>query len=591
MAYNYFRTIHSDSWPPLAENPILDIEGTPLYETDDRGLLLTILRTNKLPHLTQYISAYSKKSTLTPAEVYYHDPFYVAASCGSLDVLRLLLEHYHAPDTETTALDERGFTILNAACYSAHHPTVEFLLDHDPPLGALGARDRFGETAILSAVASLAALNQDDADGDVDLYDWVRTRAVHGETVINILLDRGASVDDALFRVYHGSEQLQPEQPDDTVLWLTISRGTASLIKRLTGLGANVSTKQRYEVAFYGTNASRSSHTATRSSYNVTPLHLGSLHWNADGIKAALASCSTVGQRMQLISSRDSHGRVPLHWAASGFHSVECKIPDHRITDHLLNTLTLLLSWYPMGINAQDHEGNTPLYYAIATHAAHSGITTTTTNTTTTTTTTTRAASVTQFLLDHGADLGTVNKDGRTLLHILAYNSRQASPIDKSLLELVVHNYSGSGSGIINHADKNGDTPLHILAQNLRQTAAARFLLAHGAKVHATNATGETAFHTAARGLLTPRMRRNGIEDVTAKDKIKAQDEMMAILANAAGGEGMIDQGDLAGKTPRELVKETREGSHGLEERIKRGPPTRGRGRGCTRGVGTRGAG
>ncbi|KAL3707082.1 hypothetical protein TMatcc_008095 [Talaromyces marneffei ATCC 18224] len=119
----------------------------------------------------------------------------------------------------------------------------------------------------------------------------------------------------------------------------------------------------------------------------------------------------------------------------------------------------------------------------------------------------------------------------------------------------------------INHAESNGRTPLHIFAQNLRQVSAAKFLITHGADFR-------------ARGFLIDHVRRGGRDElVTTANRIRLQDEMMRALQEAAAEDTamLMSQPNVEGKTPQDLLEETRNRWHGMGQPIH---PGRGRGRG-----------
>jgi ankyrin repeat protein len=90
-------------------------------------------------------------------ETYYNDPFLVAASSGSIDALRALLEHHTTrPDKRITFVAAKGHILLHAACRGGHIDTVRFLLDNGPTLRdkqcEIGSiHDKFGTTALLDA--------------------------------------------------------------------------------------------------------------------------------------------------------------------------------------------------------------------------------------------------------------------------------------------------------------------------------------------------------------------------------------------------------------------------------------------------------
>jgi hypothetical protein len=133
----------------------------------------------------------------------------------------------------------------------------------------------------------------------------------------------------------------------------------------------------------------------------------------------------------------------------------------------------------------------------------------------------------------------------------------------------------------INHTENNGKTALHVFAQNLRQVSAAKSLIEHGADFRARNTLRETPFHAAARGFLNDHVRRDGRDkEVTTANKIKLQDEMMRALNSAAGEDAamLMNQPNVEGKTPRDLLEETRNRWQGIAQPIS--GPGRGRGRG-----------
>lgn len=113
----------------------------------------------------------------------------------------------------------------------------------------------------------------------------------------------------------------------------------------------------------------------------------------------------------------------------------------------------------------------------------------------------------------------------------------------------------------INHAEKDGKTALHIFARNLRQVSAAKFLIEHGADFRARNILRETPFHAAARGFLNDHVRCDGKDkEVTTANKIRFQDDIMRALNGAAGEDAamLMNQPNSGGKTPRDLLQETR---------------------------------
>ncbi|KAJ6009867.1 hypothetical protein N7522_004883 [Penicillium canescens] len=179
-------------------------------------------------------------------------------------------------------------------------------------------------------------------------------------------------------------------------------------------------------------------------------------------------------------------------------------------------------------------------------------------------------------LLEYRANPRIPDSSGRTILHLLGHNSHQGDPIKTMLLDLIL-----SHGANINHAKNNGKTALHVFAQNLRQVSAAKFLIEHRADFRARNTLCETPFHTAARGFLNDHVRRDGRDkEVTTVNKIRLQDKMMHVLKEAAGEDTamLMNQPNAEGKTPQDLLQETRKRWQGMEQ--PKPGPGRGRGRG-----------
>ncbi|KAJ5355232.1 uncharacterized protein N7496_012444 [Penicillium cataractarum] len=96
MAYRDFQ-YRLDRLPNEPRSPLLDDDGAPLYETQEKSLLIKIIRQNDTTRLQQYISAYSGATVIAPSEAghpWFHDPFWVAAAYGNTETWQLLLEQY-----------------------------------------------------------------------------------------------------------------------------------------------------------------------------------------------------------------------------------------------------------------------------------------------------------------------------------------------------------------------------------------------------------------------------------------------------------------------------------------------------------------
>ncbi|GFF70369.1 putative ankyrin repeat protein FPV162 [Aspergillus udagawae] len=536
-----------------------------------RNRLVNIIKQNDLPQLRQFIASCSPEDVIAPGTPYLEDTLFNAASYGSPEALYILLEVYAAAPEVVKRFNPK-FHLLLDACGAANADVVRFILDrHDSPenrlpLGPvdLHQRDDSGATPILLAARSLMYLDNDaDEVEDEGLHwtEWVRDRFARGHQLIHLLLDRGCSATDVVPPL---PNDLSPRgsQVQDSVLGLAVSRADGPLLQRLIDSGADIYLKHQH---FHHARVPFQFRTTKGHAYDVTTLHLASLFYNPDAVKLLLDHQRDKNNTSpDLASSCDSDGRLPLHWGASGPGGSNCRHLDKQL--RITETLRLLLDHDSTGINRVDNTGSTPLHYAAISHAMCGC--------------SQHAELAIRTLLEYGADPRIPDGSGCTILHLLGYHSHQGDPVETTLLELILAHGAN-----INHAESNGKTALHAFAQNLRQVSAAKLLIEHGADFRARNSLRETPFHAAARGFLNDHVRRDGRDkDVTTENKIRLQDEMLRALQEAAGEDAamLMSQPNAEGKTPQDLLEETRNRWQGREHPIP--GPGRGRGRGRGRG-------
>ncbi|KAH8808920.1 ankyrin repeat-containing domain protein [Xylogone sp. PMI_703] len=508
--YRKFQRLESGQHGMMYDNGLNTLvaqNGAIFYETELREFLSTIIELDDVVTLNQYLAQFP--GALEPGETYRIDPFWVAARHGSTNALRVLLEHYVADPTQTTvALDARGYLLLNVACGFAHINTARFLLDDKPAFANIHARDDEGVTALLAAASSLAHIHHDDV-GQNSVHDYI-TRA---EDLIRLLLDRGACARDVV------------PQSNKTVLSLAISRARPELVNRLIGEGADVHTKQMY-INQAGPVGSLD------PVWDVTPLHIASFYSNNDGIQILFDRRGNGINIADMVSCSDTLGRLPIHFAAAGSYVFE---ENHMLLEtdfasRIFCTIKLLLTGNSNIINAQDKQGNTPLHYAVKSYIPYSNI----------------HFKILQILCENGADASLRNGKGRTPLQYLASHVLAGRLLDTAFLDLLLAHGAN-----VNDADADGNTLLHFIANNLNNAEAARLLLNRGADVTIRNSKGNTPLHEAAGE--NTRFKSMGI---MVEDKIKAQDEMMNILREAAGKTDLMDQRNAAGRTPRQIHEE-----------------------------------
>ncbi|GIK00429.1 hypothetical protein Aspvir_004454 [Aspergillus viridinutans] len=156
---------------------------------------------------------------------------------------------------------------------------------------------------------------------NVNLHALFRVRIATGGSATIL----GACARDAVLPFQRDGDDAQPL---DTVLALAVSRASYALVKRLLDEGVDIHTKQQHTHNPMGAGGLGREKASRR---DVTALHIASLFWNAEAIKDLLdyqADSSAVGHGIRdLVSSRDSNGRLTLHWAAAGHDTRECGLP------------------------------------------------------------------------------------------------------------------------------------------------------------------------------------------------------------------------------------------------------------------------
>lgn len=558
--YEMFQSLPSCPEDMDGFGEMVDEDGTILYETEDGELLLTIIRLNDVAALSRYLQT---NTALGPRDVELDDPFWNAVAYGSTDVLRILLEHWeaahHSTGTDVPTPEGRGFGLLQTACESAHVETVRFLLSSpwNSAYGDIHTRDRRGLTALLAAAGSFFGpaylpTRPRASKQNSRTHGQIRRHHARAEELMQLLLDRGACVQDAVI-THHGLQE--------TVLSLAITGASPALVRRLIEQGADASAKTTYDFFDGGQYGGFGPDTFMR---DVTPLHMGSLFSNTGGIQTLLDHARDTGN-LNMAQQPDSHGRVPLHWAAWGLDDANepYNLEADEVLPHATATIELLMAAAPRAVNAQDERGDTPLHYAVRRHARRGS----------------RHVAIPQLLCEHGADAGLVGRNGETPLHGLGFRFRGSEPVDAGLIGLLLECGASVGD-----ADACGNTPLHFAAKHLAHIEAARHLLARGADVSATNRHGNTPLHEAAVGFyFGPLGAPQPLRRTTMEDRVRAQDEMIRVLLHSASEtkvEALFNQPNAEHKTPRQICQEKRRKWQDEEDARTLSAVERGRGRG-----------
>lgn len=530
------------NWTSDGDGALRDHDGAILHETEFSSLLRAIIIRNDVVLLKKYLAIHPL--SLGPGETPLDDPFWTAAAHGSTDALDVLLQHWAASPSSILAPDARGFRLLHVACGHAQLPTARFLIDNQRTwvsrFGDAHAiaieRDVHCQTAILS-IASWYRHSQDLEHND-------------SEELIRLLLSKGARATDAIFPPGN-TEPLQPlttvvglptvNQPLDTVLSLAVSGASADIIGQLVDGGADVHAKTIYADTnglFEGT---------CDVAWDVTPLHIGSMFANANGIQALRDRRGEGVEWTDMVSRRDSHGRLPLHWVAGGLTA-----GTKPAVDDIFHTMQLLLAENTTDtISSPDTQGDTPLHYAVRSSGG-SGTPET-------------SYQVAKFLCEKGALADIRGTNGQTPLHcLLSTHEIRPSSSMMALCNLLLTQGADSSE-----ADAAGNTVLHLAARSPRHLETVHFFLDEaGARnkkgvqdlfLRAVNAQGNTPLHvaTAAQNCFA--------RDQSVEERIRSQDAMMTALTPERGvyeendvQVSLLDQPNQAGKTPKQLCDESR---------------------------------
>ncbi|KAL3440246.1 ankyrin repeat-containing domain protein [Aspergillus insuetus] len=290
---------------------------------------------------------------------------------------------------------------------------------------------------------------------------------------------------------------------------------------------------------------------------DITPMHIVSLYWNADAIRALMDRCRADASQSPagMVARADSRGRLPLHWALTRDRGVSRRM--------LLDTVALLLEANLETVNVPNHRGASAGSQAIETHAIAGG----------------SLVPLLKLLLAHGADARVCDSEGRNLLHQLARASWQPASLDPDLLHRLLEQV-----GVNDPAAADGSTALHYLVRHLNQIDAARHLIQCGANANATNHQGNTPLHEVMRGVVCPRVdsTTGQLEPMPSERLPQFLAAFIQVLVEAGAS---MDQLNAAGKTStqvRDEVTESREmiRREGEAQQLR----MRGRGRGRGRG-------
>ncbi|KAL9562028.1 hypothetical protein ACKAV7_013951 [Fusarium commune] len=530
----------------LSRTPMTMIyrDGSVLCETEDFRLLYHIVLHDDTLALKQYLTvapwaveSMSARPEVDEAPREDGDYFLLAAQNGNLGVLQMLLGHYKKElnSTHQIRFKKRGYQLLNEAARRGHVEMVQFLLDSQPLYAGIHERDCKGYTALASAADIYSVRYPDPAD-------WRDVCVDNNEKVMDLLLDYGARASDVVLPMN------DKEKTPDTVLTLAVQWAGSKLINRLIDGGADMQakvTKLPFDLGFWNEHGYIS---------DINALFIACISANFKAVQSLLGGSGVGVGHADMVSSGDSRGSLPIHWATRNQLPDELQhIPAPMLQERVRNITSiigLLLDFNPATVSLQDNDGNTPLHYATE-HFGRNGKLYT---------------PIFELLCEKAADAGIRNKQGETPLHTLFRRDGTNVPVDAvAVSTLLAHGANATD------ADHAGNTPLHVACFNVNFSDAVSVLLQHGADPALRNSKQETPIHRVARFNCPPSALRSKADEV-----MRAQNDMLDRLVKAGGAE-LMDLPNAAGKSTRQVYQDSR--AKWLEG--ARGNGNRGMGRGA----------
>ncbi|KAF5581065.1 ankyrin protein [Fusarium pseudoanthophilum] len=504
---------------PRTPMKMMNRDGSVLCETEDFRLLYQIVLRNDTLALKRYLSVapWAMDSMSTLPEIYEgNDYFLLATRNGNLGVLQILLMHYRRSHDSSNEIrfQERGYQLLNEAARRGHVETVQFLLDSQPLYAGIHDRDCKGYTALASAADISSSRYPDSAD-------WRDVYVENNEKVMNLLLDYGARPSDTVLPIN------DTEKTPDTALTLAVQWASPKLINRLIEGGADIQAKVAkfpYDLGFWNDHG---------DICDIKAFHMACISANYKAVQCLLGGPGA--DQADMVSSRDSRGSLPIHWATRNqlpdeIQYIPTSMLQERVRD-ITSVIGLLLEINPAGVNVQDDDGNTPLHYATG-HFGRSGKLYT---------------DIFELLCRKGADVGIRNKQGETPLHTLFRRDGSNMPVDANAVStLLAHGAK------VTDVDNAGNTPLHVACFNCNFSDAVAVLVQHGADPSMPNSKKEMPINTVAEFNCPPSASRSRAEEI-----MRAQDEMLDRLVKARGTE-LMDVLNEAGKSARQIYQDSR---------------------------------
>ncbi|KAJ5987206.1 hypothetical protein N7451_011571 [Penicillium sp. IBT 35674x] len=557
MAYTQCHQRHEDfeSQPPI----FYDTDGSPVYEGPYQILLNSIFRRNDVTALHLYNNSPHAHVFLLDYDAPYHNPFSDALGCRSFDALRALIDMYLSDSSLTEPLQKYTnrfhVSLIHETCASGDQKMVEWLINHESPLGTLHDRDARGWTPLLYAAEALGEVGNRMSDAEYEKGPIVaRKKSCEKierlEKFIYWLLDSGCSVPRST--TSESFEKSLPEGLDNmpriqyTVLGKAIPYASYEMVSHLINKGSGIHVPQTWSSQWTGIDYGE----------NVTPLHIASLFWNLEGIQALIDHRDDT-KLAYMVSKADGEGRLPLHWAITGIQDRREEQDDYKIS-RMMSTVKILLDAKPDTINARDHHGSTIFHYVAKLDIGHvfiprviqmlldahpspeilnfrnprgeTALENMIRSFALRVGTLERTLDLIMVLLENGADAHSCDNKGRNILHKLCM-PRWTQPISTAALDHLLRYVN------VNETDADGCTVLHYLVRNLSQMDAARYLVQRGADITKRDKKGITPLQEALKGKFPISRQISTDGDIGPESHAhteRARNELTQILLDAA---------------------------------------------------------
>lgn len=609
MAYAEFHQPH----PDLEDKPPMfhDRDGSPVFETPGRDLLLSIIHNNDVAALNSYSNKSSHDEIFLRWGGRRDSAFDVALRDGSLDVLCELIVLYKLMESKSRkrALEKyhdeiNDFflhvpsSILHEACAVGD---LELVLEltkrrprqRRPPKFTLTSRDGNGRTPLLRTAEALGETSDVIAGKRGDETPIVDRKKAQEhrdkiEGFIYLLLDIGCSLSESnIWENGRPGDQPNAKKLVNTGLGAAIPRASCGMISHLIANGADVHARQLWPPKDkYSMDCKK----------QVTLLHIASIFWNLEGIRALIDYRGDV-ELADMVSTPDLDGRLPLHLAVVGSKDRQYeKEVTYESISWLLQTVKTLLDANPETVNARDKDGATVFHYAITTYIGHVGIvpiirallarnpSTETLNSRNKWGQTALGLLTQHFryrdsmakytdavlaLLKSGADAYSCNRFGHNILHQLCIHTLRGC-ITPAIVDHLLR-FVG-----INETDNYGQTPLHLLLKdwNTADHDTVRILISRGADPSKGDEKGNTPLHAFVKGQLRKNQFERSNEELGTtswefgrQEKTK-QDELIQILLDAGAS---MDTPNMLGQKPKNRLDDPYheivggDGFHGLD--------------------------